>query len=109
VPILLGGGRRLFEHLGEGSRELQLAGVTQAPGVTHLQYHLASHAPGGHLMTAGDPLQHGRHSIRKPTPRHPHAAWRAGRRRRLAAMAASAVGAAAAVALAVLLPLALAS
>lgn len=40
-------GRRLFEHLGEGSRELQLAGVTQAPGVTHLHYHLASHAPAG--------------------------------------------------------------
>ena len=42
APVLLGGGRRLFEHLGEGRRDLQLAGVTQAPGVTHLRYHLAS-------------------------------------------------------------------
>ena len=40
VPILLGAGRRLFDHTGEASRELELTGVNEAPGVTHLRYRL---------------------------------------------------------------------
>ncbi len=41
VPILLGGGRRLFEHIGKASHELELTGVITAPGVTHLRYRIA--------------------------------------------------------------------
>jgi hypothetical protein len=40
VPILLGAGRRLFDHAGKASRELELTGVIQAPGITHLRYRL---------------------------------------------------------------------
>jgi hypothetical protein len=40
VPILLGAGRRLFDHTGETSRDLELTGVIEAPGVTHLRYRL---------------------------------------------------------------------
>ncbi len=41
VPILLGAGRRLFDYTGEAaSRELELTGVIEAPGVTHLHYRL---------------------------------------------------------------------
>src|SRR5687767_8720266 len=36
VPLLLGGGRRLFEHLGE--IELVPARVIESPRVTHLKY-----------------------------------------------------------------------
>jgi dihydrofolate reductase len=38
VPVLLGAGRRLFDGIGEGSRELDLTGVIEAPDVTHLLY-----------------------------------------------------------------------
>lgn len=38
VPILLGAGRRLFDDIGEASRELEPTGVIEAPGVTHLRY-----------------------------------------------------------------------
>ena len=38
VPVLLGGGRRLFGSLGPGHIELELARVLDAPGVTHLRY-----------------------------------------------------------------------
>ncbi|HXM58945.1 MAG TPA: dihydrofolate reductase family protein [Candidatus Dormibacteraeota bacterium] len=37
VPVLLGGGVRLFDHLG-GSVQLELVRVVDAPGVTHLRY-----------------------------------------------------------------------
>jgi dihydrofolate reductase len=45
VPILLGEGSRLFDHgvfdrEGEAIRELELAEVIPAPGVTHLRYRL---------------------------------------------------------------------
>jgi dihydrofolate reductase len=40
VPILLGGGRRLFDDIGDASRELELTQVIEAPGVTHLRYRL---------------------------------------------------------------------
>ena len=39
VPVLMGEGRRLFEHLGTGQRELQRVRVLEGEGgVTHLRY-----------------------------------------------------------------------
>ena len=38
VPVLLGGGVRLFERLGIEPVELEIGSVIQAPGVTHLRY-----------------------------------------------------------------------
>ena len=38
VPVLLGQGRRLFDHLGADHIELELTRVVDAPGVTHLHY-----------------------------------------------------------------------
>ncbi|HET9496362.1 MAG TPA: dihydrofolate reductase family protein [Chloroflexia bacterium] len=38
VPILLGDGRRLFEHIDPGQVELQPTRVIDSPGVTHLRY-----------------------------------------------------------------------
>jgi hypothetical protein len=38
VPVLLGDGVRLFEHLGIEPVELEIGNVIQAPGVTHLRY-----------------------------------------------------------------------
>ncbi|HLT18973.1 MAG TPA: dihydrofolate reductase family protein [Thermomicrobiales bacterium] len=38
VPVLLGGGVRLFEHLGATPIDLELVKVVDAPGVTHITY-----------------------------------------------------------------------
>jgi dihydrofolate reductase len=39
VPVLLGAGRRLFEHLGSDQRELERLRVLEGEGgVTHLRY-----------------------------------------------------------------------
>jgi len=38
VPVLLGEGRRLFEHLGADHIELDPIRVVEGPGVTHLRY-----------------------------------------------------------------------
>jgi dihydrofolate reductase len=38
VPVLLGEGVRLFEHLGTTPIELQSTGVIETPGVTHLKF-----------------------------------------------------------------------
>lgn len=38
VPILLGGGVRLFDHLGGKPAGLESLGVVVAPGVTHLKF-----------------------------------------------------------------------
>lgn len=38
IPVLLGEGIRLFEHLGTESVELERTKVMGAPGVTHLRY-----------------------------------------------------------------------
>ena len=39
IPVLMGDGRRLFEHLGVGQRELERERVLEgAGGVTHLRY-----------------------------------------------------------------------
>ncbi len=38
IPVLLGEGRRLFEHLGTDHIELELVRVREGSGVTHLRY-----------------------------------------------------------------------
>jgi dihydrofolate reductase len=38
VPVLLGDGVRLFDHLGTGPIELESTRVVEAPGVTHLRF-----------------------------------------------------------------------
>jgi dihydrofolate reductase len=38
VPVLLGSGVRLFEHLGIEPIELERTGVIESPGVTHLSF-----------------------------------------------------------------------
>ena len=38
VPVLLGGGVRLFDHLGAEPIELERTRVVEAPGVTHLRF-----------------------------------------------------------------------
>jgi dihydrofolate reductase len=38
VPVLLGDGVRLFDHLGTGPIELESTSVIEAPGVTHLTF-----------------------------------------------------------------------
>lgn len=40
VPVLLGKGVRLFEYLGIEPIELEITGVIEAPGVTHLRYRI---------------------------------------------------------------------
>jgi dihydrofolate reductase len=38
APVLLGGGVRLFEHLGNEPIELEMIKVIDAPGVTHIGF-----------------------------------------------------------------------
>ena len=38
VPLLLGGGARLFDNLGGTEIELEQVRAVEAPGVTHLKY-----------------------------------------------------------------------
>jgi dihydrofolate reductase len=38
VPVLLGAGVRLFDHLGPDKIELETTRVVHSPGVTHLRY-----------------------------------------------------------------------
>jgi dihydrofolate reductase len=38
VPVLLGGGVRLFDHLGAESVQLETLRVVDSPGVTHLRF-----------------------------------------------------------------------
>jgi dihydrofolate reductase len=45
VPVLLGGGARLFENVGAAHVQLQQVRAVQAPGVTHLKYRVDPHAP----------------------------------------------------------------
>lgn len=42
VPVLLGEGRRLFEHLGSEHIELEQTRIVAGDGVTHLRYRVAS-------------------------------------------------------------------
>lgn len=41
VPMLLGGGVRLFDHLGTAPIKLETIRVVDAPGITHLRYRVA--------------------------------------------------------------------
>jgi dihydrofolate reductase len=43
VPILLGGGARLLDGLGDAPVSIELTRVLDAPGVTHLRYRLVKH------------------------------------------------------------------
>ena len=38
VPVLLGGGTRMFEHLGSQHIQLETAGVVETPEATHLRF-----------------------------------------------------------------------
>jgi hypothetical protein len=38
VPVLLGGGVSLFDHLGTGPIDLEITRVIEGAGVTHLTY-----------------------------------------------------------------------
>jgi dihydrofolate reductase len=42
IPVLLGEGRRLFEHLGTDHIDLEPIRVIEAPGVTHLRYRVTA-------------------------------------------------------------------
>jgi dihydrofolate reductase len=42
IPVLLGEGRRLFEHLGAEHIELEPTRIVEGEGVTHLRYRVAS-------------------------------------------------------------------
>lgn len=44
IPILLGGGVRLFENIGTAPVELERIRVVQAPGVTHLGFRVSNRA-----------------------------------------------------------------
>ena len=41
VPLMLGGGARLFDNLGDAKPKLDQIEVVEAPGVTHIRYALA--------------------------------------------------------------------
>jgi dihydrofolate reductase len=38
VPVLLGGGARLFDNLGDARPKLEQMQAIEAPGVTHIRY-----------------------------------------------------------------------
>ena len=38
VPVLLGGGTRMFDHLGREHIKLESAGVIETPAATHLRF-----------------------------------------------------------------------
>jgi dihydrofolate reductase len=42
VPVLLGGGARLFENLGGSEVRLEQERAVEAPGVTHVKYRVRS-------------------------------------------------------------------
>jgi dihydrofolate reductase len=44
VPVLLGDGIRLFEHLGAEKVQLEKTRVIESPGVTHLRFHVVKKA-----------------------------------------------------------------
>ena len=50
VPVLLGGGVRLFDQIGAGNIELERMQVVEAPGVTHLRFRVI-----GRPATPGSP------------------------------------------------------
>jgi dihydrofolate reductase len=42
VPVLLGGGARLFDNLGDAEVQLEQVRAVEAPGVTHLKYRVVT-------------------------------------------------------------------
>jgi dihydrofolate reductase len=42
VPVLLGAGVRLFDHLGSDNIELETIRIVDSPGVTHLRYRVVN-------------------------------------------------------------------
>jgi dihydrofolate reductase len=46
VPVLLGGGTKLFGDLGDSGRQLKQVQAVEAPGVVHLKYEVESQPPG---------------------------------------------------------------
>ena len=42
VPVLLGGGARLFDNLGDAEVQLEQVRAVEAPGVTHLKYRVVA-------------------------------------------------------------------
>ena len=38
VPVVLGGGARVFDNLGDSEVQLEQVRAVEAPGVTHLKY-----------------------------------------------------------------------
>jgi dihydrofolate reductase len=38
VPVVLGGGARVFDNLGDSEVQLEQVRAIEAPGVTHLKY-----------------------------------------------------------------------
>jgi dihydrofolate reductase len=42
VPVLLGGGERLFDNLGDADVELEQIRAVEAPGVTHVKYRVVA-------------------------------------------------------------------
>lgn len=42
VPVLLGGGARLFDNLGDADTRLEQVRAVEAPGVTHLKYRVVT-------------------------------------------------------------------
>lgn len=45
VPVLLGGGSRLLDNLGDASVRLEQVRAVEGPGVTHLKYRTLPSAP----------------------------------------------------------------
>ena len=60
VPVLLGGGARLFENLGGADVRLEQVRAVGAPGVTHVKYRVRS----GSRSIAGQPQTSPRRSRR---------------------------------------------
>jgi dihydrofolate reductase len=42
VPVVLGGGARLFDNLGNAEVQLEQVRAVEAPGVTHLKYRVVT-------------------------------------------------------------------
>ncbi|HTP00761.1 MAG TPA: dihydrofolate reductase family protein [Anaerolineales bacterium] len=47
VPVLLGKGIRLFDHLGDAHIELECTNISQGPGVIHLSYRVVKQSQQG--------------------------------------------------------------
>jgi dihydrofolate reductase len=53
VPVLLGGGTRLFDNLAGAAIELEPVRVIEAPGVTHIKYRISAPPPANPKNTTG--------------------------------------------------------